>query len=170
MLGFAGENTPAFFRFRISSSLVPPSSLSLLSNHVEHYREYGYAVVRGVFPPFEVSDMAAAFDRIRAQGMARGQSWRDRKLFFRMGDDGALGPILRYVQWPSWVEPGLERVRRDSRLGQLLFPPIGDDLKQIINQLHWKPPGAAMAEFGFHQDSRSRRPRDAYRDLARSYV
>jgi hypothetical protein len=170
MLGFAGEDAPAFFRSRISSSHVSPSSLSLLSDHVERYREDGYAVVRGVFSPSEVSDMAAAFDRIRAQGMARGRSWRDRNLFFRMGDDAALGPILRYVQWPSWIEPGLERVRRDPRLGELLFPLIGDDLKQIINQLHWKPPGAAMAEFGFHQDSRSRRPRDAYRDLARSYV
>ena len=27
-----------------------------------------------------------------------------------------------------------------------------------------------MAEFGFHQDSRSRRPREAYRELATSYV
>ena len=36
--------------------------------------------------------------------------------------------------------------------------------------MHWKPPGAAMAEFGFHQDSRSRRPREAYRDLAGSYI
>ena len=42
-------------------------------------------------------------------------------------------------------------------------------MKQIINQLHWKPPGAA-AEFAYHQDSRFRRPRSAYRNLAASYV
>ncbi len=35
--------------------------------------------------------------------------------------------------------------------------------------MHWKPPGA-KAEFGLHQDSRSRRPRDAFRELATSYV
>jgi ectoine hydroxylase-related dioxygenase (phytanoyl-CoA dioxygenase family) len=52
----------------------------------------------------------------------------------------------------------------------ILEPLIGRDLKQIINQMHWKPPGAAMTEFGFHQDSRSRRPREAFRDLANSYV
>ncbi len=114
--------------------------------------------------------MATAFDRLLAQGMARGRSWRDRNLFFRLGADAALGPILRYVQWPCWIEPGLERVRRDPRIGDLLIPLIGGDIKQIINQLHWKPPGAAMAEFGFHQDSRSRRPREAYRNLAASYV
>ena len=42
--------------------------------------------------------------------------------------------------------------------------------KQIINQLHWKPPGAAAAEFAYHQDVRSRRPRTAYRNLPDSYV
>src|SRR3546814_20617854 len=69
--------------------------------------------------------------------------------------------------WPAWIDPVLERVRRDPRLLEILAPLIGRDLKQIINQLHWKPPGA-RAEFGFHQDSRSRRPREAYRELARS--
>src|SRR3546814_15052582 len=71
--------------------------------------------------------------------------------------------------WPAWIDPALERVRRDPRLLEILAPLIGRDLKQIINQLHWKPPGA-RAEFGFHQDSRSRRPREAYRAPARSYV
>src|SRR3546814_3446853 len=65
----------------------------------------------------------------------------------------------------AWNDPALERVRRDPRLLEILAPLLGGDLKQIINQLHWKPPGA-RAEFGFHQDSRSRRPRGAYRDLA----
>ena len=50
-----------------------------------------------------------------------------------------------------------------------LAPMLGPNLKQIINQMHWKPPGA-NAEFGFHQDSRSRRPRSAYRELAASYI
>ena len=148
-------------------STVPSRSVP---DHVARYRADGYAVVRGVFSASEVADMAAAFDRVHAAGMARGRSWRDRNLFFRVGEDAALGPILRYVQWPSWIDPALEAVRRDDRLGALLFPLIGRDLKQIINQLHWKPPGAAMAEFGFHQDSRSRRPREAYRALAASYV
>ncbi len=36
--------------------------------------------------------------------------------------------------------------------------------------MHWKPPGAAMVEFGYHQDIRFRRPRTAYRRPATSYV
>lgn len=139
------------------------------TDSIAHYREHGYAVIPGVFAAAEVAGMAAAFERIRAEALARGRSWRDRNVFFRMADDAARGRILRYVQWPGWIDATLERVRRDPRLFDILAPLIGRDLKQIINQMHWKPPGA-KAEFGLHQDSRSRRPRQAFRELATSYV
>lgn len=139
-------------------------------DHIAEFREHGYAIVPGVFDAAEVADLAAAFDRVHAEALARGRNWRDRNTFFCLSDDAALGRIVRYVQWPAWFDATLERARRAPRLLDILAPLIGNDLKQIINQLHWKPPGAAMAEFGFHQDSRSRRPREAYRDLASSYV
>ncbi len=139
-------------------------------DYVSQFRSAGYAVIRGLFAADEVAELVAAFDRIHADAMARGRSWRDRNIFFRMADDKALGRILRYAQWVAWIDETLERTRRDPRILAILEPLVGRDLKQIINQLHWKPPGAAMAEFGFHQDSRSRQPRSAYRDLANSYV
>lgn len=138
-------------------------------DYLGQFEAEGYAVVRGVFAAGEAAEMAAAFDRIQARALAGGRSWRDRNTFFLLGDDEALGRVLRFAQWPAWIDPVLERVRRDPRLLEILAPLIGRDLKQIINQLHWKPPGA-RAEFGFHQDSRSRRPREAYRELAGSYV
>jgi ectoine hydroxylase-related dioxygenase (phytanoyl-CoA dioxygenase family) len=73
------------------------------------------------------------------------------------------------VQWPSYHQKLLDRVRLDRRFAELLEPLIGGDLKQIINQVHWKAPGA-IGEFAWHQDSRSRRPASAYRNLADSYV
>ncbi|MGF1608208.1 MAG: phytanoyl-CoA dioxygenase family protein [Kiloniellales bacterium] len=141
-----------------------------MPDHVAQFHEQGYAVVPAVFGAAEVAALAAAFDRIHAQAMVRGRSWRDRNTFFCLADDAAAGRIVRYVQWPAWLDETLERARRDPRLLAILEPLIGRDLKQIINQMHWKPPGAAMAEFGFHQDSRSRRPRAAYRELAASYI
>lgn len=134
------------------------------------YRERGYAVVPGLFDAREIAALAEAFDCIHALALAKGRSWRDRNTFFRLAVDDALGPIVRYVQWPAWIDDTLERVRRDPRIAEVLAPLVGGDLKQIINQMHWKPPGAAMAEFGFHQDSRSRRPPEAYRDLGASYI
>src|SRR3546814_2129180 len=74
----------------------------------------GYAVLRGVFTAGEVAEMAAAFDRIQARALAGGRSWRDRNTFFLLGDDEKLGRVLRFAQWPAWIDPVLERVRRDK--------------------------------------------------------
>ena len=137
--------------------------------HVHAYRERGYAVVRGVFAADEVAAMAEAFDRIRAEGLAHPCSFRHGNVFWRIARDPAVGRIVRYMQWPSYFDSVLDRVRRDPRMLAIVRPLIGADLKQIINQMHWKPLGAA-AEFGFHQDIRFRRPRTAYRDPANAYV
>jgi len=138
--------------------------------HVVEYRRHGYAVLRGVFSAAEIAELAAAFDREYAIGMKHGRSFRHGNLVYRIGHDAALGPIVRLVQWPSYHDAVLNRFRQDPRMLQILAPLIGIDCKQIINQLHWKPPGAAMVDFAFHQDARFRRPRTAFRDLANTYV
>jgi ectoine hydroxylase-related dioxygenase (phytanoyl-CoA dioxygenase family) len=143
---------------------------AILAAALAQYRAQGYAVLRQVFAPDEVAAMAAAFDRQWAQGMAHGASFRHGNLLYRLGDDDKLGTVVRLVQWPSYGDGVLERARRDPRWLAILEPLIGRDIKQIINQLHWKPPGAGGAEFAFHQDARFRRPSSAYRNLATSYV
>ena len=141
-----------------------------LAEALDRYRALGYAAVRQVFAPAEVAEIAAAFERHWAAGMAHGASFRHGNLHYRLGRDPRLGTVVRLVQWPSYSDPTLERVRRDPRLLEILAPLLGRDLKQIINQLHWKPPGAAAADFAFHQDARFRKPRKAYRNLATAYV
>ena len=123
-----------------------------------------------VFNPAEIAAIAARFDLHWAMGLSYRTSFRHSNLFYRVGHDAKLGKILRLVQWPCYGDPVLEQVRRDPRLFEILGPLLGRDIKQIVNQLHWKPPGAAEADFAFHQDVRSRRPREAYRNLAISYV
>ncbi len=140
------------------------------TGYVKHYEEFGYAVVRGVFSPDEMAELGHAFDRVYAEGLMLGKSFRHGNTYFHVADDANLGPIVRMVQWPSYFNKVLDRYRRDTRMLDILAPILGPDLKQIINQMHWKPPGAAMVEFGFHQDSRFRRPREAYREMVASYV
>ena len=140
------------------------------TGHVAHYRTHGFAVVRGVFAPAEVAELAAAFERIYARALARGQSFRNRNVLFQLARDPVLGRIVRFVQWPAYFDPLLARVRTDRRLFDIVAPLIGRDLKQIINQMHWKPPGAARVEFGYHQDIHFRRPTTAYRDPESSFV
>jgi ectoine hydroxylase-related dioxygenase (phytanoyl-CoA dioxygenase family) len=140
------------------------------SDHLDHYQEHGFAVVRGVFAPAEVEELASAFDRVYGQAMTHRASFRHRNVLFRLGQDPKLGRIVRLVQWPAYFEPVLARFRTDRRILEILEPLLGNNLKQIINQMHWKPPGASGVEFGYHQDIRFRRPREAYREPATSYV
>ncbi len=139
-------------------------------SHIEHFHRFGYAVIRGVFDPCEVRELSDSFDRIYAEGLRRRASFRHQNVFYQLAPDPCLGRIVRMVQWPSYFDAVMARYRVDPRMLRILSPLLGDNLKQIINQMHWKPPGASRVEFGFHQDIRSRRPRSAYHRPDVSYV
>jgi ectoine hydroxylase-related dioxygenase (phytanoyl-CoA dioxygenase family) len=144
--------------------------MAMQDDYLEQFHRDGFTVIRGVFDPAEVADLAAAFDAIHLQGKWLRTSYRHQNTLFRISDDARLGKTLRLVQWPSYFDTVLDRCRRDPRLFDLVAPIIGCDIKQIINQMHWKPPGAAQSTFGYHQDIWFRRPRSAYRNTERSYV
>lgn len=130
----------------------------------EQYRRDGYAVVRGVFPPGAIAELSAAVDEVHAEAAALGRSFRYGNLNYRVN-----GEEVRMAQWASYHNVVLDRFRIAARIGVILRSLIGEDVKQIINQLHWKKPGG-KGDFAFHQDSRFRRPDSAYRNLGTSYV
>jgi ectoine hydroxylase-related dioxygenase (phytanoyl-CoA dioxygenase family) len=139
------------------------------SDHVAHYRREGYAILRNVFSKEEIRDIGAAADEIHAEAVRHGRSFRHGNLFYNVGAGAGGSPEVRMVQWPSYHQPVLNSVRIDPRMAALLEPLLGGDLKQIINQIHWKEPGG-RAEFAWHQDSQFREPAHAYRNLGDSYV
>ena len=140
------------------------------SADLAHYWRDGYAIVRAFFDRAELKEISAALDRIYAEGAAHGRCFRHGNLFYNVAREReGSEPLVRMVQWPSYHQPVLNGVRLDTRFVDLLEPLIGRDLKQIINQVHWKAPGA-LGDFAWHQDSRFRRPSEAYRNLATSYV
>jgi ectoine hydroxylase-related dioxygenase (phytanoyl-CoA dioxygenase family) len=100
--------------------------------------------------------------------LAHGRSFRHGNLFYRVAE-GESGPLVQMVQWPSYHQNVLNALRLDRRFAAILEPLIGRDLKQIINQIHWKAPGS-KGDFAWHQDSRFRQPSEAYRNLGSSYV
>ncbi len=137
---------------------------------LSHYWRNGYAIIRGFFGASELDEIARALDELYAEGVAHGRCFRHGNLFYNVarvheGDEA----LVRMVQWPSYHQPVLNAVRLDPRFAELLEPLIGRDLKQIINQVHWKAPGS-LGDFAWHQDSRFRRPAAAYRNLATAYV
>jgi hypothetical protein len=116
-----------------------------------------------------VEAIGAAIDQIHEEGVRHGRSFRHGNLFYNVSENPEGEPLVRMVQWPSYHQPVLNGVRLDLRIAALLEPLIGPDLKQIINQIHWKASGS-QGDFAWHQDSRFREPRSAYRNLADSYV
>ena len=139
------------------------------SDYVGHYRREGYAIIRGLFTPDEVRAISAAADQIHAEGVRHGRSFRHGNLFYNVADDESGAPQVRMVQWFSYHQPVLNAVRLDPRMAALLEPLLGPDLKQIINQIHWKGPGGG-SEFAWHQDAQFREPAEAFRNLADAYV
>jgi hypothetical protein len=139
-------------------------------DHIADFHRDGFAIFRGVFSSAEVADLATAFDRQYAAGLTHPCDFRHGNLMVRVGTDPALGRIVKMVQWPSYGDPTLAAVRTDMRLFELLAPLLGSDIKQIINQLHWKPADSLISDFAFHQDARFRKPPACYRNLAESYV
>ena len=136
---------------------------------ISDYRRDGYAVARGLFSADEVAAIAEASEAVRAEGLAHGRSFRHGNLFYNVAQDERGEPLVRMAQWFAYHNPALDAVRLDRRYARLLAPLLGGDLKQIINQLHWKARGAS-ADFAWHQDSRFRKPPHAYRNLGASYV
>jgi ectoine hydroxylase-related dioxygenase (phytanoyl-CoA dioxygenase family) len=146
-----------------------PSAPFLHDGWFDEYRGRGYTVLRGVFARDEMAELRAACDRAYAEGMRHRVDWRHQNRVFWVHDHETVGRYVSGCQWQSWVDPVLDRVRTDPRMLAILRPLIGDDIKQIINQLHWTTPGTGQ-QWPLHQDVRSRTPPHCFRALATSYV
>jgi ectoine hydroxylase-related dioxygenase (phytanoyl-CoA dioxygenase family) len=136
--------------------------------YVAAYRKHGFIVLTGLFGTDDLGAIGAATDQLQTEGERLGRSFRHGNLFYRIAD-GEGGPSVQMVQWPSYHQDVLNAVRLDRRIASILAPLLGRDLKQIINQVHWKARGS-RGDFAWHQDSRFRKPDWAYRNLATSYV
>src|SRR5258708_21025502 len=150
----------------MASTLAPERS-----DHVDHYWEKGYAVIRGLFPKEEIAKAQAEAKRIYAEGLKHHAPYRDRNLLFEVLPESFPG--RRYVlqaHWFAWISPHFEWLRRDPRYYRVLSPLLGGNIKQVVQQIHWKPPGAGLTGFRFHQDMRFRERTDAFRDVMSSYV
>ncbi len=142
---------------------------TLSKDEQNFYWNQGYLIIKNVFNEHEVAAMAAACDEWKKFGKLLGRTWRDRNTVIWVDKDEQNETMVRGMQWPSYHDHVMDSIRRDERLLALVEPLIGNHLKQIINQVHWKKPGS-QTSWALHRDVRSRRPFEAFRDLATSYV
>ena len=141
-------------------------------DYVDHYWEHGYAVVRGLFTRQEMKLAQEESRRVYAEGLKHHATWRHKNTLFEILPESFAGQ--RYVlqaHWYAWFSPFFEKMRRDPRVLAVMQPLLGSDIKQVAQQIHWKPPGATRRTgYRFHQDLRFRDRTDVFTDLMTSYI
>lgn len=133
---------------------------------VDHYWEQGYAIVRGLFNQAEIAEAQAEAQRIYQIGLQHHATYRHKNLLFEILPESFAG--RRYVMqahWFSWISPFFERFRRAPQMYSVLQPLLGRNVRQIAQQLHWKPPGAPLSGYRMHQDLRFRERQEDFKDL-----
>lgn len=131
------------------------------------FHEDGYAIVRGVFPAGEMAAIRGEVEALEGEALRHHASYRDHNLYFEIARDPQLDRrVVLQAHWFSWINARLEQLRRDPRLLPLLQPLLGRDIKQIANQIHWKPPGGKLTSYRYHQDIRFREHPEDFSDIA----
>jgi ectoine hydroxylase-related dioxygenase (phytanoyl-CoA dioxygenase family) len=140
-------------------------------SHVTGLRERGYAIIRGFLPPDEVAEIRREVDKVYAEGLKHHASYRDHNLLFEiLNDPGVKQRLVIQAYWFSWINAKLEALRRSPRYYEVLEPLLGPDIKQMVNQIHWKHPGGKYTYYRYHQDVRFRERKDLMTNLDRHYV
>ncbi|MCH2175442.1 MAG: phytanoyl-CoA dioxygenase family protein [Lentisphaeria bacterium] len=169
----------------------PPIHLSndlMTKERIEQYWEEGYTVIPDVFVEAEIDQLKRSMNQWKFMGQMLQRTWRKGNTIIwvdgkkdilnhldpedakRFRDELAtVQPTVRGMQWPSYHDKVMDSVRTDPRMLMILEPLIGNNIKQIINQLHWKKPGSKIT-WPLHRDVRSRRPAKDFLDLYTSWV
>jgi ectoine hydroxylase-related dioxygenase (phytanoyl-CoA dioxygenase family) len=117
----------------------------------------GFAIVKGFLTPEETAEISGEVDRMYQEGMKHHATYRDKNLMFEvLNDPKAQRRVVLQAHWTAWISPLMERMRRTDKFYRVLSPFLGEDIKQISHQVHWKPPGAKYTFYRFHQDARFR--------------
>lgn len=141
----------------------------MTAEHIRQYWEHGYTIVRGVFTESELDQIRTACDRWRFTGELLGRTWRRQNTVIWVDENSDAGTTVRGMQWPSYHDAVMDKFRTDPRLLMIIEPLIGNNIKQIINQVHWKRP-RSQTTWPLHRDVRSRQPSSAFTDLYESWV
>lgn len=149
----------------------PRLTLLDIDTAVAHYLEHGYAIIRGFLSPDEVAELQEHTTALYATALQHPVTWRHGNLAYEILPEEHFGQ--RYViqaYWFAWADAYFDRLRSHPAYLTVLRPLLGDSIKQVTQQIHWKPPGARLTGYRFHQDLMFREARDAYDDIVRDTV
>lgn len=139
----------------------------LTEEQVRRYREEGYAIARGVFNEAEIAEVRAGCDELMRRaidfqddtfvGVTFFNIHRNANPFAKDIQNATVIPgQIRRVTYPYAISPTFDRYRSHPRLLSAVAAILGPDLKQIVNQVNFNPPGSGTG-WGWHQDYRFRK-------------
>lgn len=134
-------------------------------------RDDGFAIVRGAFDPHEVAELRERTADLYRMGIDHPVTYRHGNLAYEILPEKHFGNrYLIQAYWFAWADRWFDTFRSHPAVYSLLEPILGPDIKQVTQQIHWKPPGARVSGYRFHQDLMFREARSAYEDVVRDTV
>lgn len=125
----------------------------------EDYKEEGIALIKNVFDKDECERIReVAYRALEQDNPEYPHNYIEMK-----GDKPGL------IFFPCLVEPYLDEIRKDPRLARIAQFFLGDNIKQLNNQIYFRESGDGD-EFAWHQDICFREPRNRYPGIDESYL
>jgi len=125
----------------------------------ETYETDGVAIIPNVFTSDECEEMkGAALDSINKENPKYPHRYLERHNGY---------PAL--IFWPSLINKTLDTYRKDARLARIVKTFLGDNVKQLNNQVYFRNPGDGD-QFAWHQDVCFRQPAERYPGIESSYL
>jgi ectoine hydroxylase-related dioxygenase (phytanoyl-CoA dioxygenase family) len=143
----------------------------MLSSSLEQFRVEGYTIIRNFIPSDEIARLQQETKNLYETAMQHHATYKHGNLTYEILPEAHFGS--RYViqaYWFAWASEYFDALRSHPAYLELLEPLLGRNIKQVTQQIHWKPPGASFTGYRFHQDLRFRESRDAYEDVVRDSV
>jgi phytanoyl-CoA hydroxylase len=152
----------------VHSALMPNAAIE---RAIQQYRDEGYGIVRGFLPADAVAELQRKTAELRDVGLQHPVTFHHGNLAYEILPEQHFGQrYLIQAYWFAWADPYFDRLRSHPAYLEVLEPLLGRDIKQVTQQIHWKPPGARINGYRFHQDLRFREARTAYDDILRDTV
>lgn len=144
---------------------------SIVAAAIEQYKTEGYSIIRGFFDDDVAKELKRKCDELYQVGIQHPVTYRHGNLSYEVLPEKHFGKrYLIQAYWFAWADRFFDELRSRPEYFDILQPQLGNDIKQVTQQIHWKPPGARISGYRFHQDLRFRDATHAYEDVVRDTV
>jgi len=129
---------------------------------IKNYTNDGVALIKSVFSYDEICELrASSFLVLTKLNQITNSGYKHNPIEF---SNNINYPSPALIFWPSLASEVLDKFRRDKRIANIVYQILGENIKQLNNQIYFRLPGDAD-EFNWHQDIMFRTPLENYPNI-----